>query len=444
MRRKFTSSKEIIFDEDIFDKFKRAKVSILSNIKPDLLCLTKIKEDFLQGNITAPILSYKKNIKINYSEVEESLKNLFCEVESSLRIPDIIREQYLLAINEKFLKLNLLRQTQALALEGDTVLAMQKFENFSKALYGTIDPDIFRGVLQIIEKNVHKKVMSTDLNVLQQAAVSRLQNLIQIYKLANPKFTSLPVKPGIQRSHDIFITDAEELKKMFENALKAYEITDDWRIVIDQKGTRSNISVSYNLQKIYLPSTRQLVNRSTRKKLTPTKIEALIAHEIGTHIVRYSNGRKSRLKLLGLGLSQYEQGEEGLATYREQCVQPTAGYAGLEAYFAIGLAKGFDGGPPRNFQQVYEVLTDYYFLHESSSLVHAKHIAWNRCVRIFRGTSGVVPGVVFTKDLIYRHGNIRHREAVKNGTISDIDVDGGKFDPTNNHHVDFLQKLNDL
>ena len=44
----------------------------------------------------------------------------------------------------------------------------------------------------------------------------------------------------------------------------------------------------------------------------------LIVHEIGTHVVRRENGKRSKLRLLGIGLDNYERGEEGIATMREQ------------------------------------------------------------------------------------------------------------------------------
>lgn len=444
MEEKDDCFKTKIFDEAIFSRYESIKVSVLSDVKPDSNSLTKIKEQFLNGTISAPVLTYSKNKKINYDEPEVLLHDLELEIKSSIVLPEIIREQYLLVVSEKLLKIKMLRQTQALALVSEPILPMQSFQKYSELLYGALDEQIFYNVMQTVERDIKRRVEHSTLDKDKTESSERLLQLIDGYSHIRPAYQRLVVTPLVVVKKPHSITDAQVLKEVFEKGLQDYKIEDDWKVVIDKRGTRSSISVSYGLQKIYLPCTAQLQKRSKRKKLTPQRIQGLIAHEIGTHVKRNANGKRSCLKLLGSGLCKYEQGEEGLATYREQCAQSLSGYAGLEAYFSIGLAKGLDGWPPRDFAQVHAILSDYYFVVENTAMEHAKELAWNRCVRIFRGTSGTVPGVVFTKDLIYRHGNIKHWEAVKNGTLANVDIDGGKFDPTNNQHVTFLQKLSEL
>jgi hypothetical protein len=213
---------------------------------------------------------------------------------------------------------------------------------------------------------------------------------------------------------------------------------------IDSKGTRTAISVAPTARKVHLPSSEKLAMRRKKRALTPKKVQALIAHEIGTHAVRAVNGERARVKILGAGLDRYVQGEEGLATYREQQENPVDDYAGLDGYFAIGLAKGLDDGTKKDFTQVFNRLVDYYLVTEETTEKNAKELAWNCSMRVFRGTTGTVPGVVFSKDLAYRQGNIAHWNAVKNESLSGIDLDSGKFDPTNPRHVAFLENLKKL
>ena len=432
------------FDEAIFKKYHNAKVSVLSSVKPDLATLTKTKKLFLSGEISEPILTYQKNIKIDYDKPEQLLHELSLEISEDNELPQIIREQYDLVVTEKLMKIQMLRQTQSLALGKDVVSSMELFQKCSDSLYGEIESDIFCQVIQSIERDVCRVISDPKFPAANVAAGNRLLSLIKIYTVTQKQYTSLEVTPKILVKRSPAVTDADTLKEIFEQGLVEYGIDSGWKVVVDVKGTRSTISVSYDLQTIYLPSTEQLLNRSKRKRLTASRIRGLIAHEIGTHVVRKMNGENSRLKLLGSGLYQYEQGEEGLATYREQSAMSLHGYAGLEAYLAIGLAKGFDGGGLKNFAQVHAILTDYYQVMEKTTDTHAKELAWNRCVRIFRGTSGTIPGVVFSKDIIYRHGNIRHWEAVQNNDLAEINIDSGKFDPTNKNHITFLKKLAEL
>ncbi len=429
------------FDEKIFKKYQYAKVSVLSNLKPDLHCLTKDKKIFLRGEIQHPIFTYKKNNRYNYDKPEGILHELRKELDSDEELPHAIKEQYYLVIEEKLIKINLLRQTQSLTLGEDPEISMHLFLKYSKQLYGTVDADIFLKVLQTTERDINRKIVNPKFNLSNLPALERLQALFASFKKIYPTYISLEVTPRLIIPRTPAVINAGILKNIFEQGLVEYGINDAWSVVVDSKGARSTISVSYDLHKIYLPSTEQLLQRSKRKRLTSARVRGLIAHEIGTHVIRKINGENSALKLLSVGLHHYEQGEEGLATYREQQAQSLQGYSGLEAYFAIGLALGADGAPPRNFSEIHAILTDYFIILENTTIERAKELAWNRCVRIFRGTSGMVPGVVFTKDLMYRHGNIRHWELIKNNSMPAIDIDCGKFDPTDLTQVHFLQSI---
>jgi uncharacterized protein (TIGR02421 family) len=47
------------------------------------------------------------------------------------------------------------------------------------------------------------------------------------------------------------------------------------------------------------------------------RVEALIHHEVGTHVVTFENGRAQPLQLLAVGLPGYEETQEGLAVLAE-------------------------------------------------------------------------------------------------------------------------------
>ena len=50
------------------------------------------------------------------------------------------------------------------------------------------------------------------------------------------------------------------------------------------------------------------------------RVEALVQHEVGTHVVTYWNGRAQRLRLLSNGLARHEELQEGLAVLAEYLV----------------------------------------------------------------------------------------------------------------------------
>ena len=66
----------------------------------------------------------------------------------------------------------------------------------------------------------------------------------------------------------------------------------------------------------------------------------------------------------------------------------------------------------------------------------AAQSAWNVCLRIFNGTPGNIPGVIFSKDTVYRKGNIATWQLMNAHSSDDFELtlsilDFGKFDQTN-------------
>ena len=59
------------------------------------------------------------------------------------------------------------------------------------------------------------------------------------------------------------------------------------------------------------------VHLNANTRIARSRVEALIQHEIGTHVVTYQNGRVQPLALMSSGLPGYEETQEGLAMLAE-------------------------------------------------------------------------------------------------------------------------------
>ncbi len=230
---------------------------------------------------------------------------------------------------------------------------------------------------------------------------------------------------------------AEEIKSLFEVVLRELS-AEGWMVVINPN--KNGISVNQEKKSVEVPEKRKLSFRA---------LKGLIAHEIGTHAARRIRGERTRLKMLGLGLDRYEGGEEGVATLREQVLEgEVKDFSGFDGHFAIGLATGVDG-QPRDFRQTFEVLKKYYQLQsmlrgvvKEEAEKKAADSAWSRCVRTFRGTNSQTPGTCFTKDIVYREGNIAVWESVAKNAPEMSRWDVGKYDPSNPRHIWVLDQLN--
>lgn len=117
------------------------------------------------------------------------------------------------------------------------------------------------------------------------------------------------------------------------------------------------------------------------------RVEPLLHHEVGTHLLTYFNGREQVLRQLYAGLAGYEGLQEGLAMLAEYC----SGGLTLRRLRTIAgrtLAIGamIDG---HSFVDVFHLLRDAYGFGDRA--------AYMCTIRAFRGGG-------FTKDIIYLRG----------------------------------------
>ncbi|MEX0924683.1 MAG: tyrosine/phenylalanine carboxypeptidase domain-containing protein [Candidatus Paceibacterota bacterium] len=390
------------------------------------------KERFLSVGEGNPTLDYPKLEDFDFEGREQKLVELKGDVLEEEE-NDIVRQLYRWRVNEELAKLRMLKAAQ----EGDD----NRFMRYSDFIYGEPSPEIFTYTLTQVRDKIESYKQSD--NEQKRDAARKLELLIS-WEQAGASDTlafsadDLPDSPKETET----ITSAEEVREYFEEALRSYGLH-NWDVVVDESGSRSGLSVSQETRTVNIPSEQKLEQRSI--PLTKTSIEALAAHEIGTHARRRDYGEQSRIRLLGLGFDRYVKGEEGVATYEQQKIEGADDFAGLTGHLAISLAKGMDG-TPRDFRQTFEVLKQYFMLTSSGEGealdAKASELAWKRTVRTFRGSTCATPGACFTKDIVYREGNIGVWDLVKQGSDEMKRVMIGKYDPTNLRHVWVLEQLN--
>lgn len=219
-----------------------------------------------------------------------------------------------------------------------------------------------------------------------------------------------------------------------------------WSVVIDQRGgprTTRNMSVNQERRQVVVPA---------GFTLAPARALPLLAHEVGTHLARRVNGESTQLRLLGAGLDRYRPFEEGLAIAREGTLRGAVDkFDNPEAVLAIGLCRGLDGATPRDFRDVFKRMREYFYLgyvrrgfsagETGEAAEHADGAAWVRCVRTFRGTDYATPGVCATLDLAYLAGSQKFWRFATTYPERLIDLNIGKFDPTEERHVWLLREL---
>ncbi len=117
------------------------------------------------------------------------------------------------------------------------------------------------------------------------------------------------------------------------------------------------------------------------------RVEPLIQHEVGTHVLTYWNGRAQPFRLLAAGLAGHDELQEGLAVFVEYLVGGlTAGRLRVLAARVQAVAALLDGA---TFVDTFRLLRDEYGFSE--------RMAFLVTMRVFRGGG-------LTKDSVYLRG----------------------------------------
>ncbi len=128
------------------------------------------------------------------------------------------------------------------------------------------------------------------------------------------------------------------------------------------------------------------------------RVEALLSHEVGTHLVTYYNGRAQPLRQLYVGLAGYDELQEGLAVLAEYLVGGLSrGRLRLLAARVVAAHSMVEGA---SFVEVYRLLDRTYQFDQKT--------AFTITMRIFRG-GGLV------KDAVYLRGLLRILDYVRKG-----------------------------
>jgi uncharacterized protein (TIGR02421 family) len=133
-------------------------------------------------------------------------------------------------------------------------------------------------------------------------------------------------------------------------------------------------------------------------KIRSSRVDALIAHEVETHVLTYLNGKAQRLQQLYIGLPGYDELQEGIAVLSEFMVGGlTSTRMRLLAARVVAASRMVDGA---GFVEVFNELNkDYGFERKKAFYI---------TTRIFRGGG-------LTKDAIYLRGLVQLLEYLKNG-----------------------------
>ena len=131
---------------------------------------------------------------------------------------------------------------------------------------------------------------------------------------------------------------------------------------------------------------RLLISRHIR--VACNRVDALLSHEIGVHLLTYFTGNAQGLRIFSSGLAGYEGTQEGLAVLSEYLVGGlTPARLRLLAGRVVGCAAMLDGA---DFNETFRLLVRHYGFVESS--------AFNLNVRLYR-SGGLTKDAIYLREL---------------------------------------------
>jgi uncharacterized protein (TIGR02421 family) len=150
-------------------------------------------------------------------------------------------------------------------------------------------------------------------------------------------------------------------------------------------GVRGKVEVRKDFSGLMVSRGNLLVGAGTR--IPQSRVEALVAHEVGTHIVTYVNGRAQPLRQLYVGLPGYDELQEGIAVLAEYLVggfsRPRLRLLAARVLAVHRMVEGAD------FVEVFRELDRAHDF--------AQRTAFSIAMRVFRGGG-------LTKDAVYLRG----------------------------------------
>jgi uncharacterized protein (TIGR02421 family) len=162
----------------------------------------------------------------------------------------------------------------------------------------------------------------------------------------------------------------------------------------------STIEVRDDLTALMVSQGNLLVGR--RMSFLPDRVEPLLQHEVGTHIVTHWNGHAQPFKLLSAGLAHYDELQEGLAVFAEYLAAGlTAGRMRTLAARVLAAQMVVDGA---ELVETWRMLTTEHRFADRAAFLLA--------MRVHRGGG-------FVKDSVYLRG-VQH--------VLDYLADGGHLE----------------
>jgi len=196
---------------------------------------------------------------------------------------------------------------------------------------------------------------------------------------------------GRMKNYDVIESKSVERGDVlgYDEIEKAFKVVFE-ELGLEEWGISGSKNIPKNIVKVGIKSKKVFVDPNIER--SKYKLRKTIVHEVGTHVLRATNGKKTGFEAFGKpNLPSYLDVEEGLATWNEMNMGLLTDQWLIKkaAYVYV--------------QYIGEDLT-FRQLHNSMLGVLPKYGAFNAVYRVKRGLSDTAYSGLYTKDICYFRG----------------------------------------
>lgn len=299
--------------------------------------------------------------------------------------------------------------------------AAQAFKNFEKSGFEREPHFLYRPLAVDVEAQ-KRRLYSVAFEHMEDPVLYRLYRekqqeadlqLTMLQSLNTTRFTDFsralygPVEASLHSLAQDVLSHCKQSDETDDIAMAdAYEVAKNARTMITAYQDASpefsaRVEIRDDLPPgLMVTGSKLLVSRNT--VMERRRIDALLSHEIGVHLLTYFNGSAQGLRLFRTGLSGYEGVQEGLAVLAEYLSGGmTRERLRLIAARVLACAAMLDGA---SFSETFRLMTKSHGLSVAS--------AFNLTLRVYRGGG-------LSKDAIYLRGLAQIVSHLRNGGALD-------------------------
>lgn len=387
------------------------------------------EERFLSGETRNPRLVYDKLYAADFDEAIEKIRELGDKILNHPDLTLVSKKVYEGFIKKYYEQIELLRYAQdyhGASSEEDKQKIAEAYKGLNIEAYGEPDEGTYRSLLSeklncVCNKNLTGKAddlrkelfgmvdFDPDVDIPERFRPSD-ETVEWMHSVAESLYGGmLSHIPNEQEEFDPYelqkiFTDI--IEEEFNNDSKGYAgAAEGWTVSVEKA---TSVNVKSSEKRIVIPDNGMMRSRK--------KVENLVVHEIGVHMLRSITGGETDMLPLRSGLSDYYDTEEGLGVVMEQALSGKFAERGVDHYITAGLAH-FDN---KDFREAFEIKWRLSLLGSvddgsevsDGQMVKAKKTAFTQTLRSFRGTNDMP----LFKDLSYYNGSVevwRYLESVK-------------------------------